>query len=232
MAGGLSAGASIFSAKTQADAAKTASNQQAQAQALALGQQKQMFGTAQTALNPFIDSGSGMLPTLSGLLTPGASQTDILKTLPGFQFQSEWGTRAATNALAARGLGGSTGPVAKAVSDYNSGLAGTSFGTLVNALQGYANMGTSAAGALAGDAITSGNNQATTQGAIGTAQAAGTLGSANALAGGVTGAANSAGNALLLSKLLPNSSSPSGTSAFYNTPNLNDMTPASFGVGG
>jgi hypothetical protein len=154
---------------------------------------------------------------LQSLLTPGASQTQTLSQLPGFQFQSQYGTMATTNALAARGLGGSTGPLAQGISQYNQGLAGTSFSNLVSQLQAYANTGAGAAGSLGTAASYAGSNvgslTANTNNTIGTtstnlgnAEAAGTLGSANALAGGLTGATSSASNALLLSKLLPQTS--------------------------
>lgn len=178
-----------------------------------MGFQKDAFKTAQGGLNPFITAGQNVLPTLQSLLTPGQSQTDTLSKLPGFQFQSQYGTMATTNALAARGLGGSTGPLARGISDYNQGLAGTSFGSLVNALQSYSNMGTSAAGALASAAGTAGGNVGNltantnntignTYGQIGSANASGILGSSNALQGGLQGSANSTVNALLFSKLL------------------------------
>jgi hypothetical protein len=120
---------------------------------------------------------------------------------------------ATTNALAARGLGGSTGPLAMGISNYNQGLAGTSFSGLVNALQAYGNMGTSAAGSLASAAGQAGSNVGnltantnntigTTETNLGNAQANGILGSANALSSGLIGASNSSTNALLLSKLL------------------------------
>jgi hypothetical protein len=213
-------GSSAASSASQAQAAaqQNALNSQNTNFNNALDFQKSAFGTAQTALNPFINSGSSVLPTLQSLLTPGPSQTATLSQLPGFQFQSQYGTMATTNALAARGLGGSTGPLAMGISNYNQGLAGTSFSGLVNALQAYGNMGTSAAGSLASAAGTAGGNVGnltantnntigTTETNLGNATASGILGSANALSTGLTGAAGSSTNALLLSKLLGGSTS-------------------------
>lgn len=235
--------ASIGSAVIGSSAAKDAANAQAAAQTNALNSQnanfnsaldfqKKAFGTAQTALNPFISSGSSVLPTLQSLLTPGASQTQTLSQLPGLQFQSQYGTMATTNALAARGLGGSTGPLARGISDYNNGMAGTSFSSLVNALQAYGNMGTSAAGSLASAAGTAGSNVGnltsntnntigTTETNLGNANASSILGSANALSSGLTSGANSTTNALLLSKLL----SPPGSSGIYGS---SSSVPAGF----
>lgn len=205
IAGGLGAAGSIGSALIGSNAADKASQQQAAAQQAALAQQKEMFGVAQGALNPFISGGQSVLGTLKGLITPGADQSALLAQTPGFQFASQYGTKAATNALAAKGQGMSAGPLATAISQYNNGLAQNTWQNTVNALQGYANTGANAAGNLAGGAISSGNAMAGTLGNIGNAQAAGTLGSANALSGGLTGAAGAGTNALLYNKLLGSS---------------------------
>lgn len=194
-----------------------------------------MFGVAQDALNPFITSGTNILPTLQNeatggagtfgktlqdLLTPGQSAS-VLATMPGFQFASQYGTMAATNALAARGLGGSAGPVARGIADYNNGLAGTQyFNTVsalqnaytgrVGALQNFAGIGGNAAGSLAGNAISSGNSIAGTYGTIGNASAAGTLGVSNALSGGLTGGSNALALPMLLNQLKGGGGSASG----------------------
>ena len=231
--------ASVGSALIGSSAAKDAASAQAAAQTNALNAQnanfnsaldfqKSAFGTAKDALNPYVQSGASVLPTLQKLLTPGQSQTDVLSQLPGFQFQSQYGTMATTNALAARGLGGSGGALTRGISDYNQGLAGTSFQSLVNALQAYGNMGTSAGGALASAAGTAGanvgnltantnNTIGTTQTNIGNANAAGILGSSNALQGGLNGVGNSTVNALMLSKILGGGGSAGGGGGIYGS---------------
>jgi len=203
IAAGVGAAGSLGSALIGSSASKSAASQQVAEQQQALAQQQSMFGTAQNALNPFISAGQSVLPTLQGLITPGANQNALLSQTPGFQFASQYGTMAATNALAAKS-GASAGPLAAAISQYNNGLAQNTWGTTINALQGYANTGANAAGSLAGNAIASGNAQAGTLTNTGNALASGTLGSANALSGGLTGAAGSASNALLYSQLFGN----------------------------
>ena len=198
IAGGLGAIGSIGSSVIGSNAADKASQQQAAAQQQALAVQQQMFQTAQNTLKPFTDAGTSVLPTLQALITPGANQNATLEQTPGFQFQSQYGTKAATNALAARGLGASAGPLATAISNYNQGLAGTTWQSVVNSLQNYANMGASSANSLANAALGSGNSQAASLTGIGNAQASGTLGSANALAGGLTGTTNALSSAALL----------------------------------
>lgn len=236
IAGGLGAAGSIGSSLINSNAASSASQQQVAAQQAALAQQQSLYsqglGTAQSALNPYVQAGQSVLPTLQSLLTPGASQTATLSQLPGFQFQSQYGTMATTNALAARGLGGSTGALAEGISNYNQGLASTSYNNLVSQLQGFANTGASSAGTLGtaalGGAINSGNAQASTLGNIGNAQASGTLGSAGALGNGLTSATGSATNSLLLGQVLQNNANGGsglyGPSQIANIGNMNALS--------
>ena len=202
---GISAAGALGAAWLQSSAAKSAAGTYADFGKQALALQQQMFGEAKGALSPYYTAGASALSTLKALLTPGASMTDTLSQLPGFKFASEWGTRAATNQLAAQGLGGSTGPLAKAISDYNSGLAQTYWGQDVGALQNFVNTGETAAGALAGAAGQAGSSMGSTLSGIGQALAQGTTGSANAWAGALGGL----GNVALLGSLLGKGSSPS-----------------------
>ncbi len=188
-AAAIGAAGSVGSALIGAGASKAASGAQTQADMMGLMLQQQRFQQAQSALNPYIQGGQSVLPTLQNLLTPGQSAQQLAK-MPGFQFQSQWGNLAATNQLAAQGLGGSTGPLATALSQYNQGLAGTYYQNTTNALQNYANMGAGAGAALAGTAMQSGQQMGQSSQAIGGAQAQGILGSANALSGGLGGLAN------------------------------------------
>lgn len=210
-AGALGAAGSVASSVIGSKAASSASSQQAQSAQSALDLQKQMFGTATNALNPYISAGQGALPQLQALLTPGSGQANAIAMNPGLRFQSQWGDLAATNQLSAEGLGGSAGPVGKALSDYNQGLASTYYGNAVSQLQNLVNTGAGAGSALASGAVASGNAMAGTAQNIGNAQASGTLGSANAISGGITGATSGVGNSLLLSQLLGNG----GGGGFY-----------------
>lgn len=205
-AAAIGAVGSIGGSIMQSNAASKAAGEQSQSANNALATQKAMFNTANNALNPYYTAPGQSQKTLQALLNPGTA-TSTLESLPGFQFQSQWGDIGATNALAAQGLGGSTGPLAKAISDYNNGLASTYYGNYVNGLQNSVNQGSNAASALAGSAISSGNSQAQSQITSGNDIAAGTLGSANALAGGLSGGLGGASNALLLSSLMGGGSS-------------------------
>ncbi len=222
IAGGIGAAGSIGSALIGSNASQNASSQQVQAQMAALAQQKALFnqglgvqsgyvGQAQSTLNPFISAGQGAAGTLSNLLTPGQSAS-ALAQMPGFNFASQYGTMAATNSLAARGQGASAGPLATAVSQYNNGLASQQYFNTVGSLQNLTNTGANAATSLSGIFGNAGNAalgastqqaglQGNTLGNIGNAQAAGTLGSANALSGGLTGTSNALSNAALYNAL-------------------------------
>lgn len=188
--GGAGLGGSLISGLFGSNASKAASQQQQQMGLMALMQQQGMFGQAQNALNPFITAGQSVLPTLQSLLTPSTAAS-TLQTLPGFEFASKWGNLQATNALAAQGLGGSSGPLAKAISEYNNGLAQNTWGQAVSGLQNFANMGVGSANVLAGNAINAGNSMASTLSGIGNAGAAGTLGANNALTNAFSGGLNS-----------------------------------------
>jgi hypothetical protein len=201
----------VAGAGIQAVGSNMAANKQAKAAQSALALQGQMFDQTKAALQPYYQAGQNVLPTLQALMTPGQS-AQAISSLPGFQFQSQWGTLAAQNALSAQGLGGSGGPLAKAISDYNNGLAGTYLFNDIGALQNFANMGGSAAAALGGNAAAFGGMMGQTQQNIGNAQASGILGGANAISGGL----GSAGNALLLNSLMGGGSGGLYGGAGYN----------------
>jgi hypothetical protein len=225
--GALSGAGSLASGILNSNAANSASQAQVAEQQLALAQQKSLYnqglgiqsgyvGQAQGALNPFIAAGQSNIPTLNALLSPGSSAS-TLSQMPGFQFQSQYGTMAATNALAARS-GPSAGPLATAISQYNNGLAGTQYFNTVNALQNSVNTGAGAASTLGGvlgnagntalgAGVNEGNSQASTLGSIGNAQASGILGSASAIGTGISGSTNAVNNATLFSALTGNGNS-------------------------
>ncbi len=229
-AGALGAGATIYGANRAASA-------QTKAQQAAIAAQQQQFGIAQNALTPFITGGTNALSSLTKftdpndassplaailkLVMPGANMTDTLSQTPGYQFTEDKGLRAVNNALAARGLGGSPGAVAKGAADYTTGLANNTWQSVVQnllaafqggsgALQGIVNTGANAGGNLAGGAITTGGQIANSLTGIGNAQA----GAATATGNAVAGFGNTASTAAILQKLLGQSgggNAPSGS---------------------
>lgn len=230
-AGAVSAGASMWGASTAADAQTR--NSQA-----ALAQQRQMFGEAKNALSPFINAGKegignltdwlnpnntgGPLAALLKLVMPGANMSETLAQTPGYQFTEDRGLRGVNNALAARGLAGSGGAVAKGAGDYVTGLANNTWQSVVDkllqtfaggagSLQGLVNTGANAGGNLAGGAISSGNAQAGTQIGIGNAQG----GAATAIGNAVGQGANSLSTAALIQQLTNKTAAPASTSGLY-----------------
>lgn len=219
-AGALSAGAGIWSSGRAVDAQTAAGDK-------SIAAQQQMYGQNKNLLSPFITAGQGGIPQLqdwlstsggsSGnnplsqlikLTTPGADMSATLEQTPGYQFNKSQGTRAALNALAARGLGGSPGAIAKGVGGYVSGLAGNTWDSVVknllstfqsggNALQGLVNTGVTAGGALAGVGTNTANQISGALTGQGNAQAAG----ANATGSAISGLGNSMTTAALLQQL-------------------------------
>lgn len=218
-----SAAAGLGGAYLTSQAASKASQQQQATGQEALQEQQSLFNQGQGLVQPFINEGAAAGNTLQGLLTPGANQTSILSQLPGFQFAQDWGQKAVQNIGTTTGLGGNT---LAAGANFATGQAQQSFGSLAQLLQGLTTTGANAAGSAFGNATQTGANLGNTLTGIGNAQAAGTLGSANALAGGLTSAGTSGVNALLLSKLFgtsnanaPGTGAGAGGPGIYSTSN-------------
>lgn len=232
-------GAGVVGAAATGYAANKAADAQKEMGYAAIDNTRDMWNQNKNLLMPFITggtdalgkltdwtdptSGSNPLASLIKLTTPGADMNEVLAQTPGYQFSQKQGQRAVQNALAARGLGGSAGAVAKGVADYTQGLAGNTwnsvvqnllqtFGTGTNALQGIVSTGANAGSSLAsqGTAASSQINNALT--GIGNASAAGT----NAIGSAVAGAANTVPTAMLMQQLMGQGGAGSGTS--YNNP--------------
>lgn len=136
-----------------------------------------------------------------GLGPPGSSGTGIdpskFQTSPGYQFAKQTGLEAATNAAAASG--GIGGNALKQLDQYGSGVANQGwqqyltnamggFNSLVGDLGGIAGQGQNAATNMANNANRFGAEQGANLTGAADATASGTLGSANALMGGINGA--------------------------------------------
>lgn len=186
-AGILGAGANIFGAQTAAKAQTNAANAAIQAQL-------QMFGQAQNALQPYISAGQSALPTLQQLLTPGSNMSAVLSQIPGFTFGQQWGQNAITNQATSRGLSGNA---LAAGAQYATGAANQAYGTVLQGLLGLSGQGTQAGSALAGNATQTGANVGNQLTNTGQAQAAGAIGTTNAIAG----AGNSISNLATLNAL-------------------------------
>lgn len=232
-AGALSAGASIWASQTAADAQRDASGN-------AIAAQRGMFNEAKAANQPFIDAGKGGIPQLQSwldrsdpnsplaqllkLTTPGPDQNAALEATPGFQFSKEQGMKAVTSALAARGLGGPGGALAKGGANFAEGLAGNTWKDVVtalqnafssggNSLQNLVNTGASSAQSLGGQAI--GAGQGISNNIIGAGNAS--AGAATATGNAIGNFGNSVSSAVLLQKLLGNTTGQNNNAGLYGS---------------
>lgn len=220
-------GAGVAGAVSTAYGANKAADAQTNATNSAIANQQQMYAQNKDILSPFIQGGASQIPFMQQLLDPnnqsgplaalqkltmpGADMSATLAKTPGYQFSLDQGLRASNNQLAARGLGGSGGAVAKGATNYAEGLAGTTWQSVVQALQNQfnsqtgatqnlINTGAGSANALAGVGTNTANAVSGALGYQGNAQAAG----ANATGAAISNAATP--SALALNQLLGGSS--------------------------
>jgi hypothetical protein len=191
-----------------------------------------------------MDLGKGYIdPLKNALANPMLTQQFSAPTegqaqaTPGYQFTLNQGLKSVQNSAAARGLGVS-GAALKGAATYTTGLADSTYNDVFNrALQTFNTNYSSAANQVnrLQSVVGNGQNAAATNGSLGAtavgnigntltsganAQAAGTVGSANAL----SGALNGIGSSALTYGLLNNNAGGS-------VPNSAAMTPGSNGYG-
>jgi hypothetical protein len=212
---GISAAASIGGSILGGNAQQKAAKQAAAAQQQQLDYSKGIYDTAQTNLNPYIDTGQNALYSLAslyGLPVPGgapggggngASQafTNFTNT-PQYQFAQQQGLLGASRGVNATGVGGPA--VGKALAQYSSGLASQGFNSYIGQLASLAGLGQTSASNLAGIGNGAAGSQAQLASGSGSALASGTIGASNSLNQGIGGALSAFGQ--------PNNGNPSGTS--------------------
>jgi hypothetical protein len=160
--------------------------------------------------------------TGTGYFTQQYTPEEFAKGIdPGYQFRLQQGQEA-TNRMANMGGGMISGNALRGAQDYTQGLASTEFGNafnrfqtgrtnIYNTLAGIAGLGQNAYNTAAQTGTQAANTVGNTIQNLGAAQASGTVGSANALAGGIQGA----GNSYMLSQILASKNqTPNG----YGTP--------------
>ena len=206
----VGAGASVAGSMAQSSATKKASKAQQDAQKYAADIQKEMYDTTRNDLLPYNTAGQSATNMLSNrlpeLTAPIRMDQSTLEQTPGYQFNLSQGLKSVQNSAAARGLG-TSGAALKGAASYATGLADSTYQNqfnnaitnqtnAYNRLMGAATLGESAAaqtgayGTQTGANI--GNGAITTAGHVGNnmiqggnAQAAGYLGVANSLNGGL-----------------------------------------------
>lgn len=212
VAAGVVAGAvgSVAGGLISGSAAKSAAQTQANAANNAQQISEQEFNTITGQEQPFMQAGYGALSSLNqglgigapnssaggpayGSLTAPFTAQNFQQLSPAYQFQQQQGMQGVLNGDSSS-QGALSGATSKDLIGYNQNLANTSFSNafnmyqtqnqnVYNRLSGIAQLGQNAASntgqqgtALAGQAAQSATN-------VGTAQAAGTIGQANAASG-------------------------------------------------
>lgn len=210
---------SLASGLFGASASRHAANQQAAMEQQAIDLQRQQFQQTQQNLAPFMGAGTNAVNSLQTLLGLGPQGMGgagaALASTPGYQFQLGQGLQALQAANSARGVGG--GNAMKALMQYGQGLASGTYQNQVGNLANLAGLGESAAANTGSFGAGSANAISQLLGGIGNANAAGTIGSANAIGGGLTGLGQSGLNYAFLTQLLNNPNA----SAALNSNNIN-----------
>lgn len=223
----MSSSAARSAAGTQADAANRASDLQ-----------WQQFQQMQANLQPYMDLGQSGIGQLQQLLGSGALQKQFsfdpsqLAQTPGYQFTLQQGLKGVDNAAAAKGLNLS-GAQLKGISDYTTGLADQTYGQQYNrALQsfmanyginsdqynrlaGLVGLGQNAAAGVGNAGLQTASNVGGILQGGANAQAAGQIGSANAINGGI----GSIGSGVGLYSLLKGGNVGNGSWATQYNPN-------------
>jgi len=195
--GGIGLIGSVVSGVSQAGATTDAANIQAGAAQAGQDALQGRFEDTRDLLSPFIEGSSGAFQeqqALSGALGAEAEAEAIRRITEGeqFQFLQGQGERSLGSAASARGQLGS-GSRLKALSRFRSDLLSQQIGNRFNRLGAVTGTGLGAASALAGAGTRAGEGQANLIGQAGAANAAGTIGRAQAFQSGLSGAIQGVG---------------------------------------
>lgn len=199
--GGLSAAGGVASAVIGSNAAQSAAATQSATADKQLAATQQMFGTVSGDMQPYISAGNAALLGVQNLLGTGpngtAGELQQLQATPGYQFALTQGLQATQNGYAAQGLGQS-GAALKGAANYSEGLAESTYSNVFNNFLNTAQLGQSSVGQLASAAGQFQGAENQLAGTSAAAQAAGTVGSANAITSGITNALGGISNASML----------------------------------
>lgn len=231
-AGALTAVGGIASASMQSGAAKSAASTQAAAENHASDQMQAQYQQTRADLSPYNQAGQDATaqiqntsPFSYGAFNFSPTQAQLEQT-PGYQFTLSQGLKSTQNGYAAQGLG-TSGAALKGAANYATGLADSTYqNQFQNALSGYNANYNTAQGAYTTNLnrlqslAQQGENAASQTGAYGTqtganigqtavgaanAQAAGQVGSANAISSGINTGVGGLSNAFLQNSFLSQS---------------------------
>ena len=208
----IGGGASLAAGYMGSQAAKSAASKQADAARYAAQLQQEQFNLTNEQQKPYREAGYSALSDIGGMkpyLTQQYSPEEFAKGQdPGYQFRLQQGQEA-TNRMANMGGGMISGNALRGAQDYTQGLASTEYGNafnrfqtqrsnIYNTLASIAGLGQTSLGQTTTAGTTAAGNIGANIANAGAAQAGGIVGSANALAGGLTGA----GQNYMLSQIL------------------------------
>ena len=237
IAAGVGAAGAVGGSLISSGASKSAASTQAAAAAQAAAQAQNQYTQTEANLQPYMDAGYMGLSALQGTLgLGGASGSELtanglsgltfqptqeqLAATPGYQFDLNQGLQSVQNANAAQGLGIS-GAALKGAAQYATGLANNTLSTqqgifqqnvqnVLNPLQSLASLGQNSAVQTGQQGIQATQNANALQVGGANAAAAGTVGSANALSGGLSSLGGAPLNYLLYNQVLGGGGGGSG----------------------
>jgi len=208
----IGGGATLAAGYMGSQAAQKAAGQQADAARYAAQLQQEQFNLINEQQKPYREAGYSALSDIGAMkpyLTQQYTPEDFAKGIdPGYQFRLQQGQEA-TNRMANMGGGMISGNALKGQEDYTQGLASQEYGNafnrfqtgrsnIYNTLAGIAGIGQTSLGQTTAAGTTAAGNIGANIANAGAAQAGGTIGSANALGGALTGA----GQNYMLSQIL------------------------------
>jgi hypothetical protein len=183
-------------------------------------------GKAQSYLNPYIDAGqTGLNKVQSMVSNPQQFTMADFYNDPGYQFQLQQGNQAIERSAAARG-GLTSGATGKALANYTTNLANTTYGDAYNRYLQTNNQQFNQANTLANYGYNASNQSANNTIGVAGQQAnnltSAITGGAAAMASGLTGAANAAQGSLAnyyLQNAINNGSGYGGGNPYMNLSN-------------
>lgn len=183
------------------NAANKAAELQAQSADKALAQQRSMFDIIRGDQTPYRNAGAGAAQTLSDMIKPGGFLMtpftgSSVATDPGYQFGMNEGIKAIDRSAASKGALNNGGTL-KALTRYGTDYAGTKFNDAFQrdlatknqqygSLAGVASLGQNAAAQTGNAGMNFANNSSNILTQQGNAQAAGSVGQANAISGSLS----------------------------------------------
>jgi len=233
------AGGSIVSGLIGANAAENAANTQAGAAQQSAAMQKAMFDIQNQQQAPYREAGYSALNDIAGLkpyLTRQFTPEDFAAGIdPGYAFRLKMGQ---DQAMRQANLGGGTigGNALAGLQDYTQGQASQEYGNafnrfqtqrgnIYNTLAGIAGLGQTSLGQTGQMSTQTASNVGNAISNAGSAQAAGTVGAANAIGSGIQGA----GNAYYLSNLLKPQATTNPSNLTY-TPSGGNVGPVDYSL--